>query len=103
MVVALTKNKPNIAADMDKIIAFGDVSTIFPLCEKILIDYAVMEQVAIEGIVFSHPADFGWSDLGNWQSLHEKLEKTRTTMLLLAISSSLNPTTMLSTWRVLNK
>ena len=75
MVAALTKNKPNIAADMDKIIETGDVATIFPSCEKISIDYAVMEPSAAAGIVFTHPADFGWSDLGNWQSLHEKLQK----------------------------
>lgn len=35
MVAALTMNKPNIAADMDKIIETGDVATIFPSCEKI--------------------------------------------------------------------
>lgn len=75
MVVALTNNKPNIAADMDNIICTDDVAAIFPNCEKISIDFAVMEPAAAEGIVFTHPADFGWSDLGNWQSLHEKLPK----------------------------
>ena len=48
---------------------------IFPQCEKISIDYAVMEPAAADGKVFTYPADFGWSDLGNWQSLHEKLTK----------------------------
>ncbi len=28
-----------------------------------------------EGKVYTHPADFGWSDLGNWASLHDKLQK----------------------------
>lgn len=72
---AITKYKPNIAADMDKIIATGEVVTIFPECEKISIDFAVMEPAAAEGLVYTHPAEFGWSDLGNWQSLHEKLAK----------------------------
>ena len=54
---------------------FGTVLEIFPQCEKISIDYAVMEPAAAEGKVFTYPADFGWSDLGNWQSLHEKLQK----------------------------
>ena len=49
------------------------MQTIFPQCEKISIDYAVMEPAAAEGKVYTHPADFGWSDLGNWASLHEKL------------------------------
>lgn len=72
---AITKYKPNIAADMDKIFATGDVANIFPECEKVSIDYAVMEPAAAEGHVYTHPASFGWSDLGNWQSLHEKLQK----------------------------
>lgn len=71
----MTKYKANIASDMDKIIASGDVEGIFPSCEKISIDFAVMEPAAAEGLVYTHPADFGWSDLGNWQSLHEKLNK----------------------------
>ena len=65
--------KPNIAEDMENILATGDVKGIFPQCEKISIDYAVMEPAAAEGNVYTHPADFGWSDLGNWQSLYEKL------------------------------
>lgn len=72
---AITKYKPNIAADMDKIFTTGDVANIFPECEKVSIDYAVMEPAAAEGHVYTHPASFGWSDLGNWQSLHEKLQK----------------------------
>ena len=72
---ALRRYKPGIAADMDTIIQNNDAQTIFPLCEKISIDYAVMEPAASDGYVYTHPADFGWSDLGNWQSLHEKLDK----------------------------
>lgn len=34
-----------------------------------------MEPAAADGHVYTHPASFGWSDLGNWQSLHEKLQK----------------------------
>lgn len=72
---ALSKYKPNIVKDMDEIITTGKVEQIFPTCEKVSIDYAVMEPAAAEGIVYTHPASFGWSDLGNWQSLHEKLQK----------------------------
>ena len=71
----LRKYKPNLATDMDDIIRTGNVDTIFPQCEKISIDFAVMEPAAVDGLVYTHPADFGWSDLGNWQSLYEKLEK----------------------------
>lgn len=71
----ITKYKPNIASDMDKITETGNVEGIFSNCEKISIDYAVMEPAAADGLVYTHPADFGWSDLGNWASLHDKLQK----------------------------
>lgn len=81
MVSALTNNKPKIASQIDEMVLGASetpetrAKRIFPLCEKVSIDYAVMEPAAAEGLVFTHPADFGWSDLGNWQSLHEKLQK----------------------------
>ncbi len=71
----ITKYKPNIAAVMDKMADTGDVADIFPNCEKISIDFAVMEPASKDGFVYTHPADFGWSDLGNWASLHDKLQK----------------------------
>lgn len=71
----ITHYKPNIAVDMDRIMETGDVENIFPTCEKISIDFAVMEPAASDGMVYTHPADFGWSDLGNWASLHGKLSK----------------------------
>ena len=78
--------KPILAEQMDamvpdsktvpnRTVPNGTVLEIFPTCEKISIDYAVMEPAAAEGKVYTFPADFGWSDLGNWQSLHEKLQK----------------------------
>ena len=87
--------KPVLAEQMDKMVPLGTVpfgtvsektvpngtvpngtvEEVFPQCEKISIDYAVMEPAASDGKVFTYPADFGWSDLGNWQSLHEKLQK----------------------------
>jgi mannose-1-phosphate guanylyltransferase len=72
---SLKAYKPNLAEDMSKMLATGRVDEVFPQCEKISIDYAVMEPAAADGKVYTYPADFGWSDLGNWQSLHEKLAK----------------------------
>ena len=72
---SIQQYNPGIAAKMNEIIATGNVNEIFPQCEKISIDYAVMEPASAEGKVFTHPADFGWSDLGNWASLHDKLHK----------------------------
>ena len=44
----------------------------FPLCEKISIDYAVMEK---SKRTFVFPASFGWSDLGTWGSLYTLMDK----------------------------
>ncbi|MBP5770048.1 MAG: mannose-1-phosphate guanylyltransferase [Bacteroidaceae bacterium] len=44
----------------------------FPKCESISIDYAVMEKAEE---IFVFPADFGWSDLGTWGSLHDNTPK----------------------------
>lgn len=44
----------------------------FVLCEKISIDYAVMEK---HPQVYTIPSEFGWSDLGNWASLHGLLNQ----------------------------
>lgn len=43
------------------------VNDLFPTCEKISIDYAVMEKTQVGNVL---PAEFGWSDLGTWGSLH---------------------------------
>jgi len=67
--------KPAIAELMDQIVQDPTrVEELFPTAEKISIDYAVMEPAAAQGLVYTHPANFGWSDLGNWTSLHEKLQ-----------------------------
>ena len=42
------------------------VAEIFPACEKISIDYAVMEKA---DYIFTIPGSFGWSDVGTWGSL----------------------------------
>ena len=75
IVDSLSKYKPGLAQDIQWMLSTGNVDEIFPKCEKISIDYAVMEPAAADGKVYTYPADFGWSDLGNWQSLHEKLQK----------------------------
>lgn len=70
---------PQIAAIMDKISSslFTDseqdtVNRLFPSCEKISIDYAVMEKTQLAYVM---PAEFGWSDVGTWGSLHTLTNK----------------------------
>jgi mannose-1-phosphate guanylyltransferase len=48
---------------------------IYPKCENISIDYAVLEPRSAKGEqdsnIFCLPADFGWNDLGSWTALYE--------------------------------
>jgi mannose-1-phosphate guanylyltransferase len=48
---------------------------LYPRCENISIDYAVLEPRSAKGENSSHlyclPADFGWNDLGSWAALYE--------------------------------
>lgn len=43
------------------------INTHYGECENISVDYAIMEKAEE---IFVYPADFGWSDLGTWGSLH---------------------------------
>lgn len=48
---------------------------LYPKCENISIDYAVLEPRSAKGEHSSNlyciPADFGWNDLGSWAALYE--------------------------------
>jgi mannose-1-phosphate guanylyltransferase len=48
---------------------------LYPKCENISIDCAVLEPRSAKGeqgsSIFCLPADFGWNDLGSWTALHE--------------------------------
>lgn len=46
---------------------------LYPSCENISIDYAVLEPRSSKGNsnIFCLPADFGWNDLGSWTALYE--------------------------------
>lgn len=56
---------------------FSDTEAVFikkaySHCKSISIDYAIMEKA---DNVFVVPGDFGWSDLGSWNALHEIKDK----------------------------
>lgn len=48
------------------------IEDIYPKCENISIDYGIMEKSENVKVILS---DFGWSDLGTWGSLYEKIDK----------------------------
>ena len=79
IVSALRVYQPSMAEIFERMLPYyytdeeqAVVNELFPTCENISVDYAIMEK-ADEIYVF--PASFGWSDLGTWGSLHENSEK----------------------------
>jgi mannose-1-phosphate guanylyltransferase len=105
---AIREHAPDMAPPLETIAAaFGTpefehvFAEQYPLCENISIDYAVLEPRSSKGEkrsrIFSLPADFGWSDLGSWASLHEHRSEAASdnvvdgeTTSLMAIQSSGN-------------
>ena len=79
---ALREHLPNTAALLEKIAAVYGTSKfaatfrkLYPKCENISIDYAVLEPRSAKGErqsrIFCLPSDFGWNDIGSWTALHE--------------------------------
>lgn len=79
---ALREHLPATAPVLEKIAAsFGTrqfqsvFRRLYPKCENISVDYAVLEPRSDKGEqssnIFCLPADFGWNDLGSWTALHE--------------------------------
>ncbi|MFA5855438.1 MAG: sugar phosphate nucleotidyltransferase [Candidatus Gracilibacteria bacterium] len=50
----------------------GEIDSYYKKCDKISIDYGIMEKVD-PSCVRIIPADLGWSDIGTFASLHEEL------------------------------
>ncbi len=82
VVNALREHLPNTASILEKIAATygtrkfaGTFRKLYPKCDNISIDYAVLEPRSAKGEQESHifclPSDIGWNDLGSWTALHE--------------------------------
>jgi mannose-1-phosphate guanylyltransferase len=54
---------------------------LYPRCENISVDYAILEPRSAKGEhssrLYCLPAEFGWNDLGSWESLYEYQVETR--------------------------
>jgi mannose-1-phosphate guanylyltransferase len=79
---ALREHLPKTAALLEEIAAaYGKskfpsvLRRLYPKCENISVDYAVLEPRSAKGEersgIFCLPANFGWNDLGSWTALHE--------------------------------
>jgi mannose-1-phosphate guanylyltransferase len=79
---ALREHLPNTAAILEKIAAAYGTRTfeatfrkLYPKCDNISVDYALLEPRSAKGEDASNihciPSEFGWNDLGSWTALHE--------------------------------
>jgi mannose-1-phosphate guanylyltransferase len=78
---ALREHLPKTAPLLEQIAAAfgtskfeGTFRKLYPKCEDISIDYAVLEPRSLKGKdsnLYCLPAEFGWNDLGSWTALHE--------------------------------
>jgi len=79
---ALREHLPNTAPILEQIASsYGSanfeatLAALYPRCENISIDYAVLEPRSRKGEgksgIFCLPAGFGWNDLGSWTALFE--------------------------------
>jgi mannose-1-phosphate guanylyltransferase len=82
LTAALREHLPRTAKLLEQVAAtYGSrkfdatFARLYPKCENISVDYAVLERRSAKGEdksgLYCIPADFGWNDLGSWTALHE--------------------------------
>ncbi|QQR55208.1 mannose-1-phosphate guanylyltransferase [Candidatus Peregrinibacteria bacterium] len=69
------KHLPKTYEQLQSIASGTPLETAYPQCDKISIDYGVMEKVDPSRVRII-PADLGWSDIGTFASLHEELARS---------------------------
>ena len=85
---AVREHLPETAPLLEEIAAaFGTknfekiFAELYPKCENISVDYAILEPRSAKGEsnsnLFCLPAEFAWNDLGSWASLYEYQLETR--------------------------
>ncbi len=79
---AVREHLPETAPYLEEIAAsFGTegftrrLAALYPKCENISVDYALLEPRSAKGEhhsnIYCLPTDFGWNDLGSWSALYE--------------------------------
>ncbi len=69
---AIERYLPMTDSVLKRIAAGGQLEKLYPECENISIDYAVLEKAPnVVGI----PCDMGWSDVGSWSAVYDLLPR----------------------------
>lgn len=79
---AIREHKPQMVPLLERIAAAHGTpdfaptfAKLYPQCQDISVDYAVLEPRSAKQAseIYCLPADFAWNDLGSWAALHEHL------------------------------
>ena len=73
---SLERYLPRTAAVLDEIgrdFRPQTLTRLYPLCDNISVDYAVLERAGAAGRVAGVLCDMGWNDVGSWNALYELL------------------------------
>ncbi|ALG13612.1 mannose-1-phosphate guanylyltransferase [Kibdelosporangium phytohabitans] len=80
----LAQRRPDVFEPVSEIARAWDtddrvsvVEALWATIPKVAVEYAVMEPAAADGLVATVPGDFGWSDIGDFETLGELLSDTR--------------------------
>lgn len=70
---AIRAHMPELAKGLDSM-GEENVTSIFPTLPSISVDYGIVEKIE-QGRIGVVPGDFGWSDVGSWESAWELAQK----------------------------
>jgi mannose-1-phosphate guanylyltransferase/mannose-6-phosphate isomerase len=76
LLAGLERHAPGVLGGIRRGLDAGQpMSAIYEALPDISIDRALLEPASLEGRVKVVPSDFGWSDLGSWNALHDELAR----------------------------
>lgn len=72
----LRRRRPDVATPVEQLAAAWDgpdresvLTTVWPTVPKVAVEYAVLEPASLDGLVSTVPGDFGWSDIGDFETV----------------------------------
>jgi mannose-1-phosphate guanylyltransferase len=72
----LRQRRPDVAEPIARIVDAWDsrdratvLGDVWPTAPKVAVEYAVMEPASLAGLVSTVPGDFGWSDIGDFETV----------------------------------
>jgi mannose-1-phosphate guanylyltransferase len=99
----LARQQPQLHAGLDRIVAAWDsprheavLGEVWPTLPKVSVDYAVMEGAAEAGRVATVPGDFGWNDIGDFDTLGQVLPADEAGNIVVAGAGEDKPGVLLS-------